>query len=82
MKRQYTDKGSTRVGPNADAWVPVNGLKPEHGGLSAAVKQLKGKERSDRASARRSGVLPHSTPNADAGDPAWDTPAFTIRRLK
>jgi len=28
MKRQYTDKGSTRVGPNADAWVPGNGLNP------------------------------------------------------
>ncbi len=82
MKRQCTHTGSTSIGLKADARVPGSGPKPAYGGPSAAVKQLKGKERSARASARQSGVLPHSTLNADAGDPAWDTPAFTIRRLK
>ncbi len=82
MKRQRADAGSTSVGLKADTRAPGNDRKPAHGGPSAAVKQLKGKERTVRATTRRSGVLPHSTPNADAGDPAWDTPAFTIRRLK
>lgn len=50
------------------------------GGLSAAVKQLEGKEQTNRASARLYGFLPVITVNADAGDPAWDTPAFMICR--
>ncbi len=82
MKSQYANTGSTHVGPQAYTRTPGNGRKPAHGGPSAAVKQLEGKERSVRASAQQSGILPHCTLNADAGDPAWDTPAFTIRRLK
>ena len=45
-----------------------------------AVMQLEGKEQAVRTSARQAGFLPFIITNADIGDPAWDTPAFTLRR--
>ncbi len=50
------------------------------GGVSAAVTQLERKERPVRASVSRAGFLPFIITNADAGDPAWDTPAFMFGR--
>ncbi|MCY3774099.1 MAG: hypothetical protein OXG98_18995 [Gemmatimonadetes bacterium] len=69
MKRQRADERSLGNGPRvASGW------------HYAAVTQLEGEERSIRVAARRERVLPFIAMNADAGDPAWDTPALELRR--
>ncbi|MCY3770463.1 MAG: hypothetical protein OXG98_00345 [Gemmatimonadetes bacterium] len=74
MKWQYADARLAGNGPDAGARVAGEGPKPAHGGPSGAVTQLEGKERSIRVAARGAGVLPFIAMNADAGDPARDTP--------